>query len=462
MKVCILAEGCYPVVRGGLSEWAHMLIKNMDHVDFDIFSLTMKGKEAPQYEQLPNVQNMIISPLISAPSSKKSNMPEHEASRLAQAMRNMLYGDILDVHTIMEIRKKHGIDKGWMASRAYWNLILDFYKMSNAEGSFIEVFWTIYGLYAVLLDTIYELDTIPRADVYHCLSTGYSGLAGALASVRDNAPLVLTEQGLYLLERRNELSRKENITPWYHDQLIRFSESIVKTSYKYATVVVPPCKSHTKIERELGLEPEKIKIIANGIETERFPPGPSHNGHAPVIGCFARVVPIKGIEVLIKAAKIVLEKHDAEFVVVGEIQDKEYFDECEKLVQELGITDKFKFAGYSDPVPWYHKTDIFTLSSHSEGVPYALLEAMCCGIPAVCTSVGGMPEIIEKDTGYVVPPNQPDKLAEKFSLLLENKELRRQMGKRAITVGNAKYHIRDMTRNFYNLYKEITDGRNGN
>jgi len=134
----------------------------------------------------------------------------------------------------------------------------------------------------------------------------------------------------------------------------------------------------------------------------------------PLVGCFARVVPIKGITTLIKAAKIVCDTTTADFVVVGEIQDEEYYKECQILVEKLGLKDRFKFTGYADSVEWYRKVDIFTLSSDSEGVPYALLEAMCCGLPCVCTDVGGISEILSGDLGYVVPPSQPDSLAQKF------------------------------------------------
>jgi len=95
------------------------------------------------------------------------------------------------------------------------------------------------------------------------------------------------------------------------------------------------------------------------------------------------------------------------------------------------------------------------LSSISEGVPYALLEAMSSGLPSVCTAVGGIPEIISDGTGYVVPPNRPDMLAEKLDLLVNNKELRITMGRRATEVANSKYDIDEMAGKFRTLYKEL-------
>jgi len=192
------------------------------------------------------------------------------------------------------------------------------------------------------MEFIHEL---PEADVYHSLSSGFAGFAGSVAKAKWNKPLVATEQGLYLVERRNELSR-QNVSEWYRSQLIKFSESLVKTSYEHANVIVPPSFSHITIEREMGADPDKIQMINNGIELYRFTPSSSsHNGRKPVIGCFARVVPIKGITDLIQAAKIVCEKSPADFVVLGEIQDQEYYAQCQALVKRLGLENQFKFMG---------------------------------------------------------------------------------------------------------------------
>ena len=141
--------------------------------------------------------------------------------------------------------------------------------------------------------------------------------------------------------------------------------------------------------------------------------------------------------------------------MLGEIQDQDYFKECQDLVKKFGLGNQFKFMGHVNAMEWYRKVDIFTLSSISEGVPYALLEAMSCGLPSVCTAVGGIPEIIADGTGYVVPPNRPDMLAEKFSLLVDDKELRTRMGRKATEVANAKYDIDEMAGKFRTLYREL-------
>jgi polysaccharide biosynthesis protein PelF len=457
MKVCIIAEGSYPIIRGGLSEWAHMLIKALKDVQFDVYCITPtdERKWKPVYEKFPNVDQVIIKPLIRADGIKDSRrIPKQLSSDVAKLLENAADGVPVDFKKIVWETDASSINKGWLASKDYWDFLVKTYKKNYPEGSFAEYFWTFNGLNSILLDSMQFIKEIPKADIYHSLSSGFAGFAGSIAKTVHHSPLVISEQGLYLVERRDELAR-QNVSEWYRTQLIRFSESLVKTSYKYADKIVPPCHSHMDIEKKLGADPGKIEMIKNGIEIDRFIPAPKKNGHKPTVGCFARVVPIKGITTLIKAAKIVCDKMPAEFVVVGEVQDREYYIECQKMVEKLGLTNHFKFIGHANAVEWYHKVDIFTLSSNSEGVPYALLEAMSCGLPCVCTDVGGMSEILADGLGYIVPPGQPESLAKAFCKLLEDPELRIKMGQRATKVAREKYTIGEEAENVLNLYKGL-------
>ena len=456
MRVCIVAEGSYPVVRGGLSEWAHMLIKALKDVRFDVFCITPNADRdwKPVYEKFPNVDRVIIKPLIRAGAENTRTVSKEVSLALAKLMGNAIGGRPADFDGIVRLKGVTRTDKGWLASRKYWDFVVDSYRENHPEGSFAEYFWTINGLSSILLDSLQFIHEIPKADVYHSLSSGFAGYAGSMAKAMWHSPLVVSEQGLYLVERRDELSR-QNVSEWYRRQSISFSESLVRTSYEYADKIVPPCHSHMAIEKQMGADPNKIVMINNGIETDRFVPSMSKNGHKLLVGCFARVVPIKGITTLVNAAKIVCDKSPADFVVVGEVQDQEYYIECQKLVETYGLADRFRFIGHADAVEWYHKVDVFTLSSNSEGVPYALLEAMSCGLPCVCTDVGGISEILADGLGYVVPRGQPESLANALCELLENKELRTTMGQRASKVAREKYTIGEEAANVRNLYEGL-------
>ncbi len=453
MKVCIIAEGSYPVRRGGLSTLAHFLINAMKDDRFDVYCVSDPAFHQPVYPKLPNVDNFIIVPLLTSVPVKR-RIPRELAGRIGVSLTNTLFGTPMDLEPLIAAYKKYHSGKNWLLTRACWDSIVAYYSRYAPEESFVDAYWNIFNIYALIFDILSGVDRLPRADVYHALSAGHAGIMGSFGKLLYGAPFILTEQGFFLTERQNELSHQK-VTPFYMRQHMRFAEAIVKTVYRYADRVVPPSARHVAIERSMGVPETKIQVIRNGIEVDKFMPGPAKNGHVPVVGCFARIVPIKAIDNLIKAAKLILEKQPAEFVVVGEVQEQKYYEECQKLVDALGLGERFHFIGYADALEWYHKVDIFTLASHSEGVPYALLEAMSCGLPSVCTDVGGVPEMMPEGTGYIVPPNKPEALAEKLGELIANPQLRKEMGAKATQVANARYDVRDMARNFHELYKAV-------
>lgn len=461
MKVCIVSEGGYPVARGGLAEWIHRLITTLPDVEFSVFCITANPGERSVYERLPNVKEIVMRPLYDPSPYTPVSLPALAAAKLDSVLRANLRGEPLDLAALVTLRRQYrNLGKGWLLSRSYWNVLREHYNANYGQDSFQEYFWTAFGLQTLLFDLTRDITQIPRANVYHALSTGFAGVSAAIAKVIYGRPTVLTEQGLYLKERIVELTRI-NATPLYRKLFTSVTESILRTSFTNADRIALPCRSHIETEKELGLDPLKVTIINNGIELEKYKPGKPRNGGTPVVGCFARVVPIKGLEVLIQAAKTVRQRYDADFLVVGEIQDRQYHDYCQKLALEAGLGEHFKFTGHQEPMDWYPRIDVFTLSSYSEGVPYALLEAMGCGIPSVCTAVGGVPEIIEDGVGFLVPPNQPDQLAEKLCTLVADKQLRTQMGNSARKRAVALYSLPDMASNFYKLYGEMAEQKSG-
>ena len=458
MKVCILSEGSYPVIRGGLSEWAHMLIKSLADVRFDVFCIVPYDEpRVPVYEKLPNIDQIIIKPIVRAnPGRPQIDLTQQTRNGIPNLFKQMTLGQSLPVEEIYDPDQKYPVNKDWLASREYWNTLVTIYNELYPQEGITDFFWTIFGFATILVDSFNFIGEIPDADIYHSLSTGFSGYAGALAKIVKHKPMITIEQGLYLVERRAELARNRELTTLYRDLGNKFAESLVKTTYKYADRIVPPCRfPHTKIETDLGADPSKITVIHNGIEVDRFTPGKRETREVPLIGCFARVVPIKGIIDLIRAAKIVTDRCQAEFVVLGEIQDKAYFEECSSLVKELGLSDSFRMVGHAKAEEWYRKVDIFTMASHSEGVPYALLEAMSSGLPSVCTGVGGIPEILTEGVGFVVEPRSPEALAEKLCHLIQNPETRHSMGQFAMHVAREKYTLAEMASNFRRLYEEL-------
>jgi len=457
MKVCIISEGSYPVVRGGLSEWAHQLIKELDYIDFDVFCIAPPGREQELYDRLPNVERVVILEVAKLSiGSKSPALPKAISTALYDCLGGVTYGSPINCEPLAGLLREYHITKAWLRSKEYWDSIVQFYQENCPERDFTDFFWTTQGIYSMLLDSLALVDKVPAADIYHSLTGGLGGLIGSMAKVLHGKPLLVAELGQYIRERTIELSRYE-IRESFQRQIIKFSETMLRTSYKYADLILPVSSSYVASELELGADRNRIRIVSNGIDCHKFSPNSSRNDAKPVVGCFARVVPVKDQMTFIRACKKVIEKHRVDFVIVGEIQDSQYYHECQTLVQELELTENIEFIGYVDNLlEWYHRVDIFVLTSLWEGIPLTLLEAMSCGLPCICTAVGGVPDILcDPSVGYVVPPNDPGSLASRICQLLEDETLRAEIGKRARESVEEKYTIQRMGSRILSAYLEV-------
>jgi glycosyltransferase involved in cell wall biosynthesis len=191
---------------------------------------------------------------------------------------------------------------------------------------------------------------------------------------------------------------------------------------------------------ELGYPDDKIRIIHNGVDPALFDVDTDRGvlaefGFAegdPVVGIVAALRPEKDHATLLRAARVVInEMPNAKFLVVGEGPTR---PRLEALCSELGIASNVHFAGArSDIARVLRAIDVFTLSSVTvECFPIALLEAMACARPAVCTEVGGIPEMIrDGETGYLVPPTDSQQLAVRLLSLLSDPQAARRLGRAA-------------------------------
>lgn len=188
---------------------------------------------------------------------------------------------------------------------------------------------------------------------------------------------------------------------------------------------------------ERGYPADRIRIIHNGVDPELFDTNTDRRALAefgfgkegPVVGILGSLRPEKDHTTFLRAARIVIdEMPQARFLVIG---DGERRAHLEALCSELRITPNVHFAGArADVARMLCAIDVFALTSTTECLPMALLEAMACARPAVCTAVGGVTEVIEEgETGYLVPPKDPAQLAARILRLLSDPLTARRMGR---------------------------------
>ncbi len=195
--------------------------------------------------------------------------------------------------------------------------------------------------------------------------------------------------------------------------------------------------SHAVMEdlvARIGIDPGKIEVLSGGLPDA----DPLHSGtarrrlklpeHAAVAVTLASLTPHKGIPVLLDAVSLL---PDVILVIAGEGPMRE---ELEETASHLNITDRVRFPGFvQDTATLLAAADVVALASWPrEGLSLALIEAHRAGRPCVCTSVGGMPEVVEHGvTGYVVPARDPSALAEALGSLFADDSLRERMGRAA-------------------------------
>jgi glycosyltransferase involved in cell wall biosynthesis len=177
---------------------------------------------------------------------------------------------------------------------------------------------------------------------------------------------------------------------------------------------------------------EKITTIYNGINLKHFRFNPKKPNHVFKIVTIGHLAPIKGHDVFIEAAKIVVEKlQNVQFVIIGE--DKSNAGEnrrnIEDLIAKSNLGEKIKLIGWVDDIrPILSDFDLFVSAARSEPFGLVLLEAIACGVPVIATRSEGAQEIIESNqSGILTPLEDAEPLAEKILDLLNSPEKRKNL-----------------------------------
>lgn len=212
-----------------------------------------------------------------------------------------------------------------------------------------------------------------------------------------------------------------------------------------------------------GNSRNSIEVIENGVDIERFPNPEPVNLERPVvrIGCVANLRPVKNIDGLIRAAKVVCERFPhAQFDIAG---DGEQRTMLEELIRESNLTRRFHLKGSVSDIPAFlTSSEIAVLPSHSEGMSNAILEYMAAGRAIIATDVGANRNVLA-DSGVIVPPSDDMALSSAMIDLLSQPSKALQLGMMARRRVEQYYSRSAMvdrfTRFFQNLSAENFAGR---
>lgn len=278
-------------------------------------------------------------------------------------------------------------------------------------------------------------------------SHGYKANFYALCATRGKMPWVVTNH--------NWLRTTFNLKLYAHldSFLIKYANKVVTVSDDIAIEMV-----------KRGVPKEKISVIDNGINLQRFSNQGSHetlkrsfgfNEKSRIIGTVASLREGKGHIYFLEAAKSITSSFpDARFLIVGDGRER---DRLEKKTAELGLSEKVIFAGSRKDIPEILSIlDIFVLPSLKEGMPMALLEAMAAKRPVIATNVGAVPKVVvDKETGLLVEPRNPKALSATISELLVNKQTAARLGSKGYQKVENEFSAKTMATRYLEIYKTV-------
>ena len=329
-RVCMIIEGSYPYITGGVSAWVHDLIGGLPELDFSLFTISPFKDQEIRYELPDNVTEHIdvslseAEPTTGTPKRRKQlfagiaalhdSFGLGDVSRLAAVVKQLPVGYFLYDDAVSDPRG--------------WDLITSRNERNNPTYSFSEYFWGLRSTHNAIFTLLGVAAT--EADVYHAVSTGY---AGAVAKIRTGKPLLLTEHGLYHKEREMEIKRVDYIKGYSRDMWINMFNTLSKITYHHFDLIISLFEHNRKLQIERGAPKQRTMVIPNGIDLERFTVAERDERPGFHIALVGRVVPIKDVKTFIIAAKNVVDRiPDAHFHCVGPTdEDPGYFNDCQLL-----------------------------------------------------------------------------------------------------------------------------------
>lgn len=276
-------------------------------------------------------------------------------------------------------------------------------------------------------------------DIVHAHShLFFSTVLCALARKIRSTPLVVTNHGLV-----------SQTAPDWLQQL--YLPTVGKWVFKTADAII----CYTETERDqvvnLGVSPEKIQVIHNGIDTGVFSPSVSPSPKKQILW-IGRFTPGKGVEYLLKGFQTFAQEFpDYTLVMVGRGPLK---DDSIRMIQEMGLEEKVvlkDFVPNKNLPDLYRESSLFVLPSLEEGVPRTILEAMACGRPVVCTALPQLGDIVS-GCGVIVPTRDAMAVADALSTLVSDPALARDLGESARARVVSQYSWDDTVMRTLDLY----------
>lgn len=241
MRICIIAEGCYPYIAGGVSSWIQMLIKGMPEHEFCICTIAanMEQKGQFKYEIPENVVEIKENFLDEFLDNREVNkvkyelLPEEKQAVLDLITKPSVRWDIL--FDMFAVGGKYRIND-FLSSEAFLEIIMEACRTKFRLTPFMKVFWTIRSMLLPIFNVL--LCEAPEADIYHSVSTGYAGILGACFQHKTGKPYIVTEHGIYVREREEEIIKANWVDVYFKRTWIDFFSGMARVAYDHADRII--------------------------------------------------------------------------------------------------------------------------------------------------------------------------------------------------------------------------------
>ena len=476
--VCLVLEGTYPYVSGGVSTWVHELLRSLPELRFALVHIGPERGRPTEKRYVPPANVMTLSDLYcrepiergqdedalrrAAYAERRRHADGHRRSRVLHGFRRLHLEDQADPELLHDLASGDLSVGAFLHGRPSFDLTTELCERLAPQAALLDFFWHVRSMHLPLVRVLGAEP--PPARVYHALCTGYAGFLAAAWSQRTDRPLLLTEHGIYTRERNMELSR----APWFSERRtgrgaargsrgmdeatasalrrmwVRFFRGLARCVYARASRIVSLSEASRRRQIADGAPPERTLVVPNGVDLDALRgllirmPGLASPRRPLRVGFVGRVVPIKDVVTFIHACSLASRRVQLDARIIGPIEeDAPYVLRCRRLVARLGLERTVTFVGPQPIDRIYAAIDVLVLTSFSEGQPLVVLEAGAAGIPVIVSDVGACRELVEGrgatdrqigPSGIVTRIAAPGETASAIVRLALDPTLRRLMG----------------------------------
>jgi glycosyltransferase involved in cell wall biosynthesis len=484
--ICLIVEGAYPYVAGGVSSWIDGLIRRQPSLRFSVVTILPEPPApASKYPRPPNLIELHHLYLNEFHDGRgRRAWRRFDPSGLYVAVDNFLRsGSLAELaHVTAElvplVKARQTADL--LNSPLAWKLVCDLYARAMPHESFLHFFWAWRALFGGLVATLSF--PLPAARIYHTVSTGYAGLLAARATVETGRPALVTEHGIYTNERRIEILQADWIIDTIdkgfsirdarrdlRDFWVMAFESYARTCYDACAEVITLHEANRAAQIALGADSKRMRVIPNGVDYRALSRLPlADDREPPTVALIGRVVPIKDIKTYLQAVHLLRHRFpDLRALVLGPTDEQpDYYEACKAHVGELKLGQTVDFAGKVEVTKYLPRMHVNVLTSLSESQPLSVLEAGAAGIPTVATNVGACREILcgrqdEQpalgDGGILTDIASPEQTAHAIGRLLSEPALRRRMGRAMQSRVRSEYDLDIVDEAYWMIYHKYKD-----